>query len=93
MHKDDWEKLRLMIDEVIPSFYSEMNSHKKKLKRLDYHICILVRLHFSNNDIAFLTDNNPQNISMKRLRLLKNIFGIDGTAEQFDKLIQEIGRA
>ena len=90
MSKNDWEQLRKMIDEKIPSFYSTMNGHRGRIDLLDYHVCILVRLYFTNGNIAFLTGNQPNTISMKRKRLLQKVFGIEGPPELFDKKIQEI---
>lgn len=91
MKKKDWRALQKMIDEKIPHFYSEMNGQKGKMDSMDYNICILVRLHFSNGEIAFLTGNQPSTISMKRKRLLKRVYGIDGAPERFDEEIQKIG--
>ena len=91
MKKKDWRALQKMIDEKIPHFYSEMNGQKGKMDSMDYNICILVRLHLSNGEIAFLTDNQPSTISMKRKRLLKRVYGIDGAPERFDEEIQKIG--
>ena len=90
LYKKDWTELRRMIDEKIPHFYSEMNQHKGKLLQQDYDICILVRLFFSPSEICVLTGNSPSNITMKRIRLLKRIFKIEGQAEEFDRRIQEI---
>lgn len=90
IEKNDWEELRKMIDEKIPDFYSEMHAHNTKLQQRDYDLCILVRLYFTPADIGILTDLSPSNISMKRIRLLKRIFGIDGSPEDFDKRIQSI---
>ena len=91
MKRKDWRTLQKMIDEKIPHFYSEMNGRKGKMDSVDYNICILVRLHLSNSEIAFLTDNQPSTISMKRKRLLKRVYGIDGAPERFDEEIQKIG--
>lgn len=90
IEKNDWEELRKMIDEKIPDFYSEMHAHNTKLQQRDYDLCILVRLYFTPADIGILTDLSPSNISMKRIRLLKRIFGIDGSPDDFDKRIQSI---
>lgn len=89
LYKKDWAELRRMIDEKIPHFYSEMNRHKGKLLQQDYDICILVRLFFTPSEICILTGNSPSNITMKRIRLLKRIFKIEGQAEEFDRRIQE----
>lgn len=90
MTKREWAQLRRMIDQKIPSFYSEMNSHKGKLLQQDYDICILVRLYLTPKEIVFLTGNSYSAVSMKRTRLLKKIFGIEGSPEKFDELVQEI---
>lgn len=90
LYKKDWTELRRMIDDKIPHFYSEMNRHKGKLLQQDYDICILVRLFFSPSEICVMTGNSPSNVTMKRIRLLKRIFKIEGQAEEFDRRIQEI---
>ena len=90
MTKKDWAQLRRMIDQKIPSFYSEMNSHKGKLLQQDYDICILVRLYLTPKEIVILTGNSYSVVSMKRTRLLKKIFGIEGSPEIFDELVQKI---
>ena len=90
MSRKDWEQLRKMIDEKIPSFYSTVIGHRGRMDILDYHVCILVRLYFTNGEIAFLTGNQPNTISMKRKRLLQKVFGIEGPPELFDKKVQEI---
>lgn len=90
MTKRDWAQLRRMIDQKIPSFYSEMNSHKGKLPQQDYDICILVRLYLTPKDIVILTGYSYSVVSMKRTRLLKKIFGIEGSPEKFDELVQKI---
>lgn len=91
MKRRDWRALQKMIDEKIPHFYSEMNGRKGKMDSMDYNICILVRLHVTNSEIAFLTENHPSTISMKRKRLLKRVYGVDGAPELFDEKVQKIG--
>ena len=90
LNKKDWQDLSDMIDEVIPCFYARMNSQKQSLSMADYHICILVRLFFSPKEISNLTGNSPSGISMKRARLLLRVFDFEGSAETFDKLVQQI---
>ena len=88
--KSDWQNLRKMMDEKIPGFYSEIHARKARLQEQDYDICILLRLFFTPSEIGILTNNSPSNISMKRIRLLKRIFGTEGSPEEFDKRIQSI---
>ena len=90
LDRKDWKNLRKMIEEKIPNFYSEIHTRNARLQQQDYDICILIRLYFTPSEIGVLTDNSPSNISMKRIRLLKRIYGIDGSPEEFDKRIQSI---
>lgn len=90
LKRKDWEDLRKMIDEKIPTFYSEIQANNINLQQRDYDLCILIRLYFTPADIGILTGLSSSNISMKRIRLLKRIFGVDGTPENFDKRIQSI---
>ena len=90
MHNNDWKELRNMINEKIPCFYSETHANKAGLQEKDYDLCILIRLYFTPSEIAALTDLSSSNISMKRIRLLKKIYGIDGSPEDFDKRIRSI---
>jgi hypothetical protein len=90
MYNNDWKELRNMINEKIPCFYSETHANKAGLQEKDYDLCILIRLYFTPSEIAALTDLSSSNISMKRIRLLKKIYGIDGSPEDFDKRIRSI---
>lgn len=86
----DWQNLQDMIDEMIPGFYARMNSQRQSLSLGDYQICILVRLFFTPKEISNLTGNSSSSVSMKRLRLLQKVFNINGSAETFDRLVQQI---
>lgn len=90
MQKKDWKELRNMINKKIPIFYSETHANRNGLLERDYDLCILVRLYFSPSEIAVLMGLSASNVSMKRVRLLKKIYGIDGSPEDFDKRIQKI---
>ena len=82
-------KLFEMIDTILPSFKTKMMS-VEPLAQLDYAICILVRLHFRPADICTLLDIDSATLSMKRKRLLKKVYGMDGSAKDFDQRVQKI---
>lgn len=82
-------KLFEMIDTILPSFKTKMMS-VEPLAQLDYAICILVRLHFRPADICILLDIDSATLSMKRKRLLKKVYGMDGSAKDFDQRVQKI---
>lgn len=82
-------KLFEMMDTILPSFKTKMMS-VEPLAQLDYAICILVRLHFRPADICVLLDIDSATLSMKRKRLLKKVYGMDGSAKDFDQRVQKI---
>ena len=57
---------------------------------VDYAICILVRLHFRPADICILLGIDSATLSMKRKRLLKKVYGMDGSAKDFDQRVLKI---
>ena len=86
----EWLKLQDLINQEIPSFYGIIHDKNRNMKKVDYRICILVRLHFSPKEISAITGESLSYISTKRGRLLAKIFGIKGKTEEFDKKICEI---
>ena len=82
-------KLFEMMDTILPSFRTKMMS-VEPLAQLDYAICILVRLHFRPADICILLDIDSATLSMKRKRLLKKVYGMDGSAKDFDQRVLKI---
>ena len=88
--KEEWEELRQMVIQRLPQFHAIVNAPQNHLKQEEYDICILVRLFFAPSEIAILTDQSIQYVSMKRSRLLQKIFHQKGKSVDFDKLIREI---
>lgn len=82
-------KLFEMMNTILPSFRTKMMS-VEPLAQLDYAICILVRLHFRPADICVLLDIDSATLSMKRKRLLKKVYSMDGSAKDFDQRVQKI---
>ena len=88
--KEEWEELRLMVIQQLPQFHAIVNAPQNNLKQEEYDICILVRLFFAPSEIAILTNQSIQYVSMKRSRMLQKIFHQKGKSVDFDKLIREI---
>ena len=89
MYKKDWEELHQTIDKLIPDFYFQVHSNKR-ISEEDYRICLLVRLYLANSEIARLIGGKDSTVSMRRKRLLADVFSRSGKAEDFDLLIQKI---
>lgn len=87
--KKDWKDLQEMMDRCLPTFYKRLNA-RKHLKESDYHICLLLRLHFAYSEICMLTITSPQYVYSRRVQLLKTVFDIKGKAEEFDKMLWHI---
>ena len=87
---NEWRKLHELVSSEVPGFYGITHAEGINLKDDDYHICLLIRLHFSLTEIIALTGKSKSYVSMKRSRLLEKIFSQKGKAEDFDRLIQQI---
>ncbi|WP_288277213.1 hypothetical protein [uncultured Prevotella sp.] len=87
--KKDWAELSKLVDNHFPQFRSTLYS-ESHLNELDYHLCLLIRLHFSLSEIGILLEESPQYISKRRRFLLKCIFHQEGKPEIFDRLLTRI---
>lgn len=60
------------------------------LKEHEYHICILVKLHFSVTAMSILLHREPSSITMARKRLCKKFFKTEENASKFDRFIESL---
>jgi hypothetical protein len=86
----DWDKLQNLFNELLPRFYSVVNANHAVLKKDEYIICMLVRMHFEAYEICNLLGESSSNVSMKRARLAQKIFGEKMSPKEFDKRIHSI---
>lgn len=89
MSDADWLCVEKNFDAVFPSFKDELN-RRGTLKAEDHHLCILVRLGFSNLDISALMNRTASAISMKRTKLCKVLFNENGGAKDFNKYLRAL---
>ena len=85
----DWQKM----DEAVHKYFKDFKITLYRLYTInehEYHICILVKLHFSVNAIASLLHRGPSSITMSRKRLCKKFFKTEENAEKFDAFIDSI---
>jgi len=87
----DMRDLSAAINEIIPDFYTILSSTDLKLRRIEYDVCLLTRAFFSPAEISKLTGQSNSNVANIRKRLLKRIYGIDDSPNEFDKRIRQIG--
>jgi len=85
----DWQELRQVFDQVVPNFYAILYSGDYSPSETEYNLCMLVWLQFSPSDISNLIALSNAYVSVTRKKLLKNIFGIDGSTKEFDAKIRK----
>ncbi len=87
--KKEWKALANLIEKTYPTFYSRTHSHKL-ISNEEYRICLLVKARFEPKEIEALLGLTYNTISIRRKRLLKKIFDMDGGAEDFDRKILQL---
>lgn len=86
MTKADWENLEETIEEFVYGFADL----KQKQNNKEYHICLLVKLHFSPSSISSFIGTSLSDISNSRKRMLAKICGTSGNGKEFDSYIHHI---
>ena len=89
---DEWKELRSVAKQYMPNFMHTINHLDYKIDRRETDICILLRLRFIPTEICNIVNVKKNNLGNIRKRLLKSMFGIDGSSKQFDSYIQQIPR-
>ena len=89
---EDWADLRLLVEHEIPLFKSIVNSGEDHpLSDMDYDVCIAIRVNLTPIEISKLKQCSPSTVTKVRKRLLLSVFGREGTADDFDDEIAQIG--
>ena len=88
---DDWDQLRALVEREIPSFRKAIKVDELSLTEWDYDICLMIRVHLLPIEIAKLKQCSPSTVTKTRKRLLRLIFGEEGSSDDFDDEIGKIG--
>ena len=86
MTKNDWSNLEETVEKLVYGFADL----KQKLNTKEYHICLLVKLHFSPSTISSFIGTSLSDISNSRRRMLAKICGNSGNGKDFDDYIHHI---
>ena len=89
MSDADQEEVMTLLNQLYPDFIPSL----KKLgveKEQDMKICLLLKMGFKPSRIASLVSRTDSAIANSRARLYKKVFGTDGKAEDWDKVIMEL---
>ncbi|HCD77477.1 MAG TPA: hypothetical protein DEQ27_03880 [Prevotella sp.] len=82
----DWNCITKSMEIISPRFKEKINSIYP-VDSYDYKICMLVKLGFTNSDIATIMCRTDGTISVYRASLYKKFFKIKGKAKDFDNFI------
>ena len=88
---DEWDQLRALVEREIPSFRKALKVDELSLTEWDYDICLMIRVHLLPIEIAKLKQCSPSTVTKTRKRLLRLIFGEEGSSDDFDDEIGKIG--
>jgi tetratricopeptide (TPR) repeat protein len=85
----DWDMLNEEINTKYPDFKERMNS-LCRLNENEYHVCLLIKIHFPPNKIAQLTNHSTTSVSATRRRLYEKVFKAKGKPEDWDEFVRSI---
>ena len=74
-----WEHLHQLVDKVYEGFTRSLTENFPQLTSADLQLCQLIRLRFSNAQIATLIAVSPTSVSQQKFRLKKRLLQVDET--------------
>jgi len=83
---DDWEMLRIKIDECYKGFSSRLRSIHP-ISNMEMRICLLLKINISVTGISMLCGRSKSAIVSARKRLYEKYFAEKGKPEQWDEFI------
>ena len=89
LSEDDWDTVCNLASEYYPGFYDFLLS-RLQLDSIDYHICLLLRLHFKTGEIANMLGVTPPYISKTSTDILGCLFGKKGSSKELSKELRKI---
>ena len=89
MSLDEQAKVETLLNQVYPDFMSRLLklgvSKEQELK-----VCLLLKMGYTPTHIASLVSRSVSAIANTRARLYKKVLGKEGSAEDWDKIIQSL---
>lgn len=79
LSEKDWNHLIALVDRVYDGFTVRLTGLFPQLTPADLQLCLLMRLRFTNAQIASLTAVSPASVSQQKFRLKKRFMQADGT--------------
>lgn len=90
LKEQEWNEIEQQLKSVYPGFSSQLRS-LYAMSELEYHVCLLIKLHISPTEIATVLSRDTSTISTVRSRLFYKVFGRKGGAKEWDDFILSLG--
>lgn len=85
----EWKQIEAEIDSILPEFKTILYQ-AYELSELEYHICLLMKMGFKNNEISVLVSRTPNAVSQARKRLYAKITGKEGSPADLDAIVKSL---
>lgn len=83
--EQEWENMKVHFEDVHKSFFDKVLQRAPNLTRLNFRMCVYMRMNLSDKEIALLTRSSPRTLSVRRYRLRKQL-GFESNKELVDFL-------
>ena len=83
-----WMEIELFLDEHANHFSASLNAFYPKIKLQELQTCQLLKLEFTNQQIAAILCKTQQAITNLRKRLYQKMFDREGTAEELNQFLR-----
>ena len=87
---EEWLQLESLIDKELPGFRDFLQKNRHLLNQREYQTCILLRLHVETKVISRMIGVSASYITKIRVKMLRDIFHLEGKAAVFDELVMNI---
>lgn len=87
---EEWLQLESLVDKELPGFRDFLQKNRHLLNQREYQTCILLRLHVETKVISRMIGVSASYITKIRVKMLRDIFHLEGKAAVFDELVMNI---
>ena len=86
LSQEEWDELEQRINPVYPGFTNKL-FNLCPLSVLEYHVCLLIKLHVPPTEMASILCKDKSSISAIRSRLYKKVFQQKGSSKLWDEFV------
>jgi hypothetical protein len=91
MPVEKWQQLRKLVNAKMPHFIDSLSNYNYAPDLQETQLILLLKLRFLPSEVGVLLRMTSYAISKKRKKLLKKMFNIDGSPDEFDRQIMLLG--